>query len=218
MRESRGVERITAAYDMPAVIKDNIKVDGEPRKSIEARDDASHTTNQQKETILVTTGDMVPNEMSTSTSTSIQLDDAKNDNQPKKAEPNKSARMIHSQNDEDDQHKTINSAGDGSSKAKNYGRITFDVSSRGKSNCGKHAEFLNGIDGVDDEFEKNKARSTTASTTANDSEAAGSNDQRSSEVTSAVTKSNKRKISISSEDEQPPPAKKYGHITYIYIF
>lgn len=215
MRESRGVDRIIAAYDMPAVIKDNIKIDCEPKKSIEARDDVIHTTNQQKGTIVVTAGDMTPNEMSTS----IDLNDVEGDSEPKKAETDKSAKVINSQNDEVDQHKPLKSAGDGSSKAQNNGRITVDASSRGKDNCGKHDEFVNGIDGVVDEFENNKTQSTTESIAASDSGAAGSNDQRSSEVKTAGTKSNKRKISISSEDEQPPPAKKYRHITCIaYIF
>lgn len=200
MRDPRGVDRCTASYDMPAVIKDSIKSGGDPKNGIEINYDTNNSTecvSEQDAIVLVTTADPMPSE----TTINSDVDKDEDENAVNVNETVKSAKVNDAPNEEVEQKKKSN--GKNSSKSESEDKFMVDVSA-----CEKPPELMNGIEYNSDDGVNNKIRSSTESLAADDNGEIECNDRRSNKTTAAATKSNKRKISISSEDEQPPPAKK----------
>lgn len=214
MRDPRGVDHcITASYDMPAVIKDSTKVDGEAKNDIKISYDTNNSANvesvsEHKEIILVATGETMPSE----TTIDLDLDENENDNESKVRDINSNAKVLNAQIDGVERHKKLNGADDGPSKVKSDDKFNADVSSQSEHTNKILSELVNGIecnlDGDVNDLNSNRTRLSTESHAANDNGTVERNEQRSNKATTTATKSNKRKISISSEDEQLPPAKK----------
>lgn len=215
MRDPRGVSRITASHDMPAIIKDNTKANDDQKKDIEVSSGRKNSTtvecvSEQEDIILVTTGDTMHSE--STTTINIDLDEVENDNESKVTESDGSVKVINADIVEIERRKALNGTSGSSSNVKNDNKFSADEKNEITSE--KQSELVNGIgigcnsDGSVSDIDSNKIRSSTESLATNDDGAVESNNQRSSKATATTTKSNKRKFSTSSGDEQPPPAKK----------
>lgn len=206
MRDPRGVDRITASYDMPAVTKDHTKSGGDPENGIEISYETNNSTtvecfSEKEAIVLVSTADTLPIEATIN----LELDDDENENEPKVKEADKSAKVINAPIDEVEQKKKLN--GENASTTESDDKFNVDVSPSNDTSE-KPQELMNGIEYNSEDVVNNKIRSSIESLAADDNGEVESNDQRSSKATTTAAKSKKRKISISSEDEQPPPAKK----------
>lgn len=206
MRDPRGVDRISASYDMPAVTKDHKKSGGDLENGIGISYDTNTSTtvecvSEKGAIVLVSTGDTMPIEATIN----LDLDDDENENEPEVKETEKSAKVDNAPIDEVEQKRKVN--GENSSTTESDDKFNVDVSPRNDTSE-KPPELMNGIEYNSDDVVNNKLRSSIESLAADDNGEVESNDQRSSKATATAAKSKKRKISISSEDEQPPPAKK----------
>lgn len=207
MRFSTDVEGISAAYDVPAVLKENEKTDGEPTKNIESGYDVNDSTKSERSSKQQITT-LVISDISSANDRTIDLET--DDNASKISESDIIPKITNDQAASvEEQVIKLNGAEADAVKKENENGHGIRSNPQKKKAVEELSEKVNGIDADAGVINADREiRSSTESRAESENGAVETDELGSSESTGAKPKSSKRKISLSSEDDQPPPAKR----------